>query len=181
MIFLYVKTHNKTGLKYFGKTTHDPMKYRGSGKNWCKHLNEFGNDVSTEVIGSYEDREECARIARQFSDDNNIVKSELWANLIPETLGGWNEDGHKRKETMKKKYGEDYFSRIGGIKNGPNGKFEMPMETKKKISQHPNCSSGGKKNLGKIREKIKCPHCGKEGARNVMMRWHFDNCSSIEA
>ena len=32
-------------------------------------------------------------------------------------------------------------------------------------------------NLGKIRQKVKCPHCGKEGANNTMSRWHFDNCS----
>ena len=21
-----------------------------------------------------------------------------------------------------------------------------------------------------------CPHCGKQGTSNVMVRWHFDNC-----
>jgi hypothetical protein len=35
---LYVKTHNITGLKYFGKTTNDPFKYKGSGKYWLDHL-----------------------------------------------------------------------------------------------------------------------------------------------
>lgn len=25
--YLYIKTHNQTGLKYFGKTTKDPFKY----------------------------------------------------------------------------------------------------------------------------------------------------------
>ena len=30
--------------------------------------------------------------------------------------------------------------------------------------------------VGKIYEKILCPHCGKEGGLNVMHRWHFDNC-----
>ena len=23
---------------------------------------------------------------------------------------------------------------------------------------------------------LKCPHCGKEGGKAVMRRWHFDNC-----
>ena len=33
--YLYVKQHNKTGLKYFGKTTKkDPLKYKGSGLYW---------------------------------------------------------------------------------------------------------------------------------------------------
>lgn len=38
MIHLYIKTHNTTGLKYFGKTTKDPYKYLGSGKHWRAHL-----------------------------------------------------------------------------------------------------------------------------------------------
>lgn len=25
-------------------------------------------------------------------------------------------------------------------------------------------------------EQAKCPHCNKEGQRNAMKRWHFDNC-----
>jgi hypothetical protein len=34
---------------------------------------------------------------------------------------------------------------------------------------------------GLKREKIACPHCAKEGAANVMYRWHFDNCKSKES
>lgn len=29
---------------------------------------------------------------------------------------------------------------------------------------------------GKPKEKVTCPHCGKTGGKNVMVRWHFDNC-----
>lgn len=25
-------------------------------------------------------------------------------------------------------------------------------------------------------QKIKCPHCGKEGGVAIMKRWHFTNC-----
>ena len=87
--YLYVKTHNKTGLKYFGKTSKlDPVKYLGSGKDWSRHLREYGFDFSTEIIGFFTDEVECRKIARQFSIDNDIVKSDLWANLREETLGG---------------------------------------------------------------------------------------------
>jgi hypothetical protein len=38
-IYLYVKTHNKTGLKYLGQTSQkDPHKYPGSGTRWRHHL-----------------------------------------------------------------------------------------------------------------------------------------------
>lgn len=46
--WLYIKQHNVTKLKYFGKTTNgDPYKYKGSGIYWTRHLNKHGNDVTT--------------------------------------------------------------------------------------------------------------------------------------
>ena len=50
-IYLYVKTHRKTGLKYLGKTTKkDPHAYHGSGADWKIHLKEHGYDYDTEII-----------------------------------------------------------------------------------------------------------------------------------
>lgn len=88
--YLYVKTHNKTGLKYFGKTINDPYNYRGSGKYWLAHLKAHGNDVTTEVIGYYINGDECVKAATNFSIQNNIVESidannkKVWANQILE-------------------------------------------------------------------------------------------------
>lgn len=88
-IYLYIKTHNKTGLKYFGKTTRkDPYSYLGSGKVWKRHLRKYGNDVTTEILNMYDDKEKCLRDAIKFSIDNNIVESKEWANLKIETLDG---------------------------------------------------------------------------------------------
>lgn len=89
--YLYVKTHNVTGLKYFGKTVRkNPQKYLGSGCRWKNHLKVHGNDISTEIIGYFTDEGECKRVALKFSKDNDIVNSKEWANLKEETLdGGW--------------------------------------------------------------------------------------------
>lgn len=81
---LYVKTHNKTGLKYFGKTTRNPEKYKGSGKYWVRHIKKHGYDVTTTIIGQYSDIKECETVAIQFSIDNDIVNSKEWANFIQE-------------------------------------------------------------------------------------------------
>ena len=87
MIYLYVKTHNQTGLKYFGKTTRkDPFKYKGSGIRWRRHLAKHGNDVNTNIIASFEDHECAKEFAIKFSLDNNIVESSEWANLKIEEL-----------------------------------------------------------------------------------------------
>lgn len=99
--YLYIKTHNITGLKYFGKTVGDPCKYKGSGVRWLNHLSVHGNKVTTEVVGYYEVLEECNKAALEFSEKHNIVKSNEWANLIIEDglMGGFTEDhGKKIKE-----------------------------------------------------------------------------------
>lgn len=86
--YLYIKTHNKTGLKYFGKTVKDPYKYGGSGVYWRKHLKKYGDDVTTEIYGYYNDASLCKQAAIDFSLQHNIVESETWANLRIEELDG---------------------------------------------------------------------------------------------
>lgn len=90
-IFLYVKTHNETGLKYFGKTVNkDVHSYHGSGTRWINHIKKHGYNVTTEVIGAFTDHIECKRVAIEFSIQNDIVASPQWANLKVECLdGGW--------------------------------------------------------------------------------------------
>ena len=88
--YLYIKTHNKTGLKYFGKTTKDPFNYYGSGTYWLAHLKKHGYNNSTVVIGYFTVKEECVAAAVKFSQEHNIVnalnedKKKIWANQIEE-------------------------------------------------------------------------------------------------
>lgn len=93
---LYVKIHCVTGTKYFGKTSRyhdwdDVHKYSGSGKWWTRHLKQHGKHYITVIIGYYTDRDECKRVALNFSIVNNIRESRDWANLIYENGldGGW--------------------------------------------------------------------------------------------
>lgn len=84
-IYLYVKQHRVTGLKYFGVTIKkDPKVYLGSGLHWRRHLKTHGNDVDTLEIWEFDDQDECERFALEFSEKNNIVESTEWANLRPE-------------------------------------------------------------------------------------------------
>ena len=177
--YLYVKTHNVTGLKYFGKTVKaDPFKYKGSGEHWVNHIKKHGYDVTTEIVGYYTDKDECVNAAIEFSKINNIVESKDWANLIVED--GCNkfeqqitaESSKKRKNTILNRYGDDYFAKIATVK-----KSEQHIENiRKAILASSTLGNSGKKNLGKIRALVECPHCKKQGAINTMSRWHFDNC-----
>ncbi len=91
--YLYVKTHNITGMKYLGKTVFNPWKYKGSGKYWKRHIKKYSNDVTTKIIGEYNNIHQIKKAGRYYSQLWNVVKSNEWANLIPEygEGGGWNK------------------------------------------------------------------------------------------
>jgi len=81
-----IKTHNKTGLKYLCQSTRaDYMTYIGSGKYWRRHLKKHGNNIITEVIGEFEIKEQLSEAGIKYSELYNIVESQEWANLIPES------------------------------------------------------------------------------------------------
>lgn len=87
--YLYLKTHNKTGLKYLGKTTSpDPHKYIGSGKDWRTHLKKHGRNFTTEILKECSTNDELSQWGRYYSKLWDIAKSNEWANRIPETGGG---------------------------------------------------------------------------------------------
>jgi hypothetical protein len=95
-IYLYIKVHTKTGLKYFGKTTRNVNQYYGSGKYWQKHISSHGKTfVKTLKIWEFSDLHECSQFALKFSKDNNIVNSSSWANLREENGNDGAPIGHK--------------------------------------------------------------------------------------
>ena len=147
MIYLYKKTHNKTGLKYLGKTTRDPHIYSGSGLYWKRHIKEHGNDVSTEILFQTEDKEEFKKIALEYSLKFNIVESKEWANIREENgHGGFSKEAQKKgfingrlKRSLAggmtaKKMGLVWNSesaKIAGIKGGKKGKGKPKSEAHK--------------------------------------------------
>lgn len=60
--YLYVKTHNKTGLKYLGKTVRNPYSYKGSGTRWINHIKKHGNDVKTQILFETNDKEKLKKL-----------------------------------------------------------------------------------------------------------------------
>src|ERR1035437_1427476 len=84
--YLYIKCHKVTGKLYFGKTVKtDPLKYNGSGIHWVRHIKKHGREyVETLWHCLFIDQEECTKFALMFSEQEDIVNSDLWLNLIPE-------------------------------------------------------------------------------------------------
>lgn len=104
-IYLYLKQHRITGLKYLGMTTkQDPYKYKGSGKLWKRHINKHGYDVDTSILLKTESYAEFIETAKFFSKLWNVVKSTEWANLTEESgEGGDTSDSEGWKIGMKKR------------------------------------------------------------------------------
>jgi len=86
-IHLYVKEFSITKLLYFGMTTKkDPVTYPGSGLYWANHYKKHGGKkfIKTLCVWTFNNQNDATEFALRFSEDNNIVESEKWANLIPE-------------------------------------------------------------------------------------------------
>ena len=139
-IYLYVKTHNTTGLKYMGKTTRDPYVYSGSGLYWKRHLKEHGNHVTTEVLFQTEDKEEFKHVSTEYSKKLNVVESQQWANFREETGHG----GFSKQAQMKGfENGHMKRSKAGGKAAVEKG-LVWNSETGRSAG-----SKGGKANKGK--------------------------------
>jgi hypothetical protein len=91
---LYKKVDKLSGLHYLGMTKQDPLKYRGSGRDWISHLNTNITDVETTIIYQTTSKREFNQVGRYYSRLWNIVNAvddygnKIWANRIPETGGG---------------------------------------------------------------------------------------------
>lgn len=126
-IYLYVKTHRKTGLKYLGQTKQDPYEYHGSGVYWKLHLNKHGYDYNTEVLHECQDKNELKRLGLHYSKLWNVVESKEWANLKEEQGDG----GRQSKEVRER------ISKAGKGRIPWNKGIEMwDEENRKRISEH---------------------------------------------
>jgi len=129
MITLYLKTHNKTGLKYLGKTTKpDCHKYRGSGKRWLNHIKYHGYEVTTEILKECETKDEIKYWGRHYSDLWNVVESLDYANLKPE-----DGDGGSHSEYTKQKLREANLGKKHSPETIAKKKLYVVSENTKKL------------------------------------------------
>jgi hypothetical protein len=164
--WLYIKQHNHTGLKYFGKTVCDPSNYRGSGKywlsHWLSHLQKHGNDITTVWCKLFEDRQELVEYALQFSTKNNIVDSIEWANLKPENGLDGGTVGTKVSQSTKEKLSKANLGKhhsiqtCSKISESNKGKHstKRSAETRAKMSKSQMGISKGKKVTEETRKKM---------------------------
>ncbi len=173
IIYLYVKTHNKTGLKYLGKTINDPYSYSGSGKVWKEHIKEHGLEIHTQILKECRTKQELSYWGRVYSKLYRVTTSmddygnRIWANKIDETGGGdgsnWS-DPDKAKRTALKISNTIKENRIGKAFNQSGS--ENHMYGKKGELHH----NYGKKYSKESCERISQNHHDVSGSNNPRAR-----------
>ena len=172
--WLYIKQHNQTGLKYFGKTTKDdPIKYLGSGKRWVNHLKVHGNDVSTVWCQLFENKEELTLYALTFSAKNDIVKSKDWANLKPEDgLWGGGIPGHKQTP----EHVESRAKHVRGRKHSAEEREKMVVARNKRAPRSAESKAKtsksllGQKRTEQVKQKMRKPK-SETAKSNMVKSW----------
>lgn len=114
---LYIKRHDKTGMMYLGKTNKpDPYKYAGSGKRWQNHYKKHGKEYIKTVWVSerFTDIEALIEFSLFISEELDIVKSENFANIIPENgINGGGDCSQMHTEEIRTKAKNTLFKNYG--------------------------------------------------------------------
>ena len=112
------------------------------------------------------DKERCKQAALQFSTENNIVKSSLWANEVIENgLSGMAYKAKLKPRTEEQKQAQRY----------PRGSYGPH----KVVSPKKGKSTGRRPTNADI-VRI-CPTCKHTGKGPNIFQYHFKNCKVIDA
>lgn len=205
--YLYIKQHSVTGLLYFGKTQREPIKYTGSGTYWMRHIN-FHNRKFTDTLWYclFLDKETIVEFARNFSIQENIVESDLWANLTIENgldgmiPGRVLSEEHKQKiSPIGRKHSEKTKQMMSESRSGilhpffgksftEDHKQNLSIASKGKPKSKEHRENMSKPKSEEHKQKISeansnishplltCPYCNLIGGSRNMKRYHFTNC-----
>lgn len=191
--YLYIKEHQLTGLRYFGKTTRkDVTKYLGSGKYWKRHITKHGIEhVKTIWISEAFDNEDLLiDFADHFSTFFDIVDSNDWANMKKENGkdGGFflygNDNPAKRPE-VREKISKALLGHIGVPNKGfldrnhsEESRYKMSIShLGRKVSDSTKLKMS---HAQKNRKRSICCVCNKEFAVNILARFHNEKCKGIK-
>jgi len=100
------------------------------------------------------------------------TKDKIRSKILGSKKGSPSEETRKKISEAKKgyKHSEETKNKLKGRVGSMKDK-KFSEDHKKKISDN---LKG--KNLGKKRDIVECPYCGKVGGGGAMIQYHFDNC-----
>lgn len=193
--YLYEVRCNLNGKIYVGvhRTKDLNDGYMGSGKVLGSAIKKYGVESFTKTILEYfESKEEMYSREKEIVTEEFLARDDTY-NLRRGGTGGFDyinrvglndrsgviltmqqrnniSDGRLKSVTdeNRKAQSERMMGNIVGI--GNKGNLKKRSDThRQKISE------SAKKNIY-LYHRVTCPHCGIVGAKNAMLRWHFDKC-----
>lgn len=204
--FIYKTTNNINNKIYIGihKTKNLNDGYLGSGKLLLRAIKKYGKDnFSREILAYFDSEQEMALYEESIVDFSFVDREDTYNIMIGGKYGSAERNGlsflgHKHTDEAKamiREYGLiRTYSEKTRVKMSKNNFSKREPEKQKlhaikaasykhtdihnerisiSVKNNPDI---GKGNIGLVRTKIKCPYCPKEGSKNTMGRWHFDNC-----
>jgi len=126
-------THNTTGLQYLGMREEGNLDdYNGSGKYWKLHLEEYGDNLTKEILLESDDVELFDFACLEASLHHDVVESKAWANACYETGTTGSNLGYK--------HAPDYHK---GASNPMYGQTQSP-EIRERMSANSGRRKGAK-------------------------------------
>ena len=182
MYYLMVKKHNKTNLKYLCQTRRkEPFLYAGSGTYWKLHLKTHGYDISTEILGEYNTKDDLKKAGEYYSKMYNVVESDEWANLRIEDGDGGNTsktEGYKLGMQKRRTYVGENNPNYGKVGSWAGKVGPMNNKTWYNNGQEEHLCDTKPDGWVEGRLKIRCTYCGTETSMMNNKRWHGENCKN---
>lgn len=130
-----------------------------------------GGSIVVNSVGAMNGKHHSAETRRKLSEigKGRRHSAEVIAKIKANNLRRVSKDPDKFRARMK------VIGALGG-KAAAKRRREMPETISDKMKE--SRRKFGKSNLGRTRIKVKCPYCEIAGAKNVMVRFHFEKCKN---
>lgn len=158
--FVYKITNNINGKIYVGKhvTENENDTYFGSGIVLKQSIKKYGiNNFKKEVIEFCENDDHLNEKEIYWIKELNTICPNGY-NINSGGKGGDNYTNNPNKEIIREKF------KIQNIGKKASDETKLNMSIARQGKKIKPCSI------------VICPHCGKDGDKRNMVRWHFDNC-----
>lgn len=146
-IYLLLKIHNKTGLNYLCKRVTKYEKtcytYHGSGKRWRNHISKHGYDVTTIILGKFDNIQDFKNLANFYNKLWSVGNTKEFGNIIPEQGDGGNTwkgpTVEQRRIKCKKRMEELHASAKGARMREKLAKLNKEAQTGVTMSERMRC------------------------------------------
>lgn len=193
MYFTVYKTTNLLNGKFYvgmHKTSNIDDEYLGSGKVLLNAIKKYGKEnFKKEVLFVFDNEEDMKEKEKEIVTEEFLKNNDVY-NLCEGGKGGFSYIEKNQISKFKgKKHKEETKERIRTyMKTIPSRFPKTPWNKDKKMNSsyklsrsNKVCSEEKKEKLsnalkGKIKEKSSCPYCNGFFAKNMLKRWHGENC-----